>query len=61
MREQVLIRRATQPLLSHRHDIMASSREQRQSAPTKVLVELEPHAAGTSGTGTMRSRLTSAP
>jgi hypothetical protein len=61
MREQSRIRRTAQALFRNRHDIVAGGLEQFQAPPTKVLVELEPYATGTSGTGTMRSRLTSAP
>jgi hypothetical protein len=47
-------------LLCHGRDIVAGGFQQLQTAPAKIFVEFEPHAAGTSGTGTIRSRLTSA-
>src|SRR6266403_2966233 len=59
--EQSLVRRASQAFTGHCNGIVASSADQIGCAPAEVLVNLEPHAALSVGTGMTRSRATSAP
>jgi len=59
--EQVVVRRADQLLCSYRLDVVSGPAQQFSPALADVLVELESHAAWTVGTGTIRSRATSAP
>ncbi len=60
-RKEVLVRGANKLLASYGLDVVSSLAQQLSPALADILVELESHAASTVGTGTMRSRATSAP
>jgi len=59
--EQFLIGCASEFLTAGGLNIVARGREELQSAPSDIFVELELHAAPPIGTGTTRSREASAP
>ena len=52
---------ATQPFFNNGCDVMASLAEKRHRAAAEVLVGLEPHSAGSTGSGMILSREASAP
>jgi len=59
--EQPLVSSSAQALVPDGHHIVTGRLQKVQTAPADVLVELELHAYSATGTGTMRSRDTSAP
>src|SRR5262245_49999855 len=59
--KNTLVSRTGQSLLSYGHDIMAALFQHGDAAAADVLVDLDPHSAGSTGTGITRSRAASAP
>lgn len=59
--EQRIVGASAEVLTAHRCHVMPCGLEQILSAASDVFVELEFHASLVTGTGTMRSRVTSAP
>ena len=59
--EERLVRDASHPLLAHRDHVVARGPQQVLAALPDVLIELEPHATRSVGTGMMRSLAASAP
>jgi hypothetical protein len=56
-----LINRSRQPLLTNSHNVMATLLQDGHAAAADILVGFDFHAAGSTGTGMMRSRAASAP
>jgi hypothetical protein len=59
--EQAAIRCTTEALIANGHHVVAGCSEQFGSTASDILVELDLHACPVTGTGTMRSRVISAP